>query len=82
MWLYLRLFLFALRLLRRSRRDLVLENLVLRQQLLVHEERPDHRPRLTAADRRFWSTLARRWSAWTHVLIVQPPTVVRWHRTA
>ncbi|HJO07144.1 MAG TPA: integrase core domain-containing protein [Chloroflexota bacterium] len=82
MWLYFRLFLFALRLLRRSRRDLVLENLVLRQQLLVHE-RPDHRPRLTVTDRRFWSTLAGRWGPWrAHVRIVQPPTVVRWHRTA
>ncbi len=33
MWLYFRLFLLALRLLRRDRRDLVLENLALRQQL-------------------------------------------------
>ena len=82
MWLYFRLFLLALRLTRRSRQDLVLENLVLRQQLLVHE-RPDRRPRLSVADRRFWSTVAQRWSAWrAHVLIVQPPTVVRWHRTA
>ena len=82
MWLYFRLFLLALRLIRRSRRDLVLENLVLRQQLLVHE-RPDRRPRLTVADRRFWSTVAQRWRAWrAHVLIVQPPTVVRWHRCA
>ena len=35
MWLYFRLFLLGLRLLRRDRRDLVLENLVLRQQLAV-----------------------------------------------
>ncbi len=35
MWLYFRLFLLALRLLRRNRRDLVLENLALRQQLAV-----------------------------------------------
>ena len=82
MWMYFRLFLVALRLCPRSRQDLVLENLVLRQKLPVHE-RPDRRPRLTSADRRFWSTLARRWDAWrSHILIVQPPTVVRWHRTA
>ena len=43
MWLYFRLFLLALRLLRRDRRDLVLENLVLRQQLAVFERR-DRRP--------------------------------------
>ena len=82
MWLYFRLFLFALRLFHRSRRDLVLENLVLRQQLLVHD-RTDRRPRLTAPDRRFWSTLARHWGGWRdHLVIVGVPTVVRWHRTA
>ena len=37
MWAYVRLFLMALRLLRRERRDLVLENLALRHQLLVYE---------------------------------------------
>ena len=43
MWLYFRLFLLTLRLLRRDRRDLVLESLALRQQLAVFE-RP-RRPR-------------------------------------
>jgi len=57
MWLYFRLFLLALRLPRRSRRDLVMENLVVRQQLLL-QARPDRRPRLSVADRRFWSTIA------------------------
>ena len=45
MWLYFRLFLLALRLLRRDRRDLVLENLALRQHLAVFERR-GHRPPL------------------------------------
>ena len=54
MWLYFRLFLLALRLLGRDRRDLVLENLALRQQLAVFERR-GHRPALAPADRRFWS---------------------------
>ncbi|PZC44212.1 MAG: hypothetical protein DK306_001904 [Chloroflexi bacterium] len=39
MWPYFRLFLFALRRLPGERRDLVLENLALRQQLAVFERR-------------------------------------------
>ncbi len=57
MWIYWRLFLIALRLTGRQRRDLVLENLVLRQQLAVWE-RTARRPALVSADRRFWSATA------------------------
>ena len=60
MWIYWRLFLIALRLTGRRRRDLVLENLVLRQQLAVWERTGRH-PTLAAADRRFWSVTARLW---------------------
>ena len=60
MWRYFRLFLLALRLRRRDRRDLVLENLALRQQLAVFERR-GRRATLAPADRRFWSRLARGW---------------------
>ena len=42
----------------RSRRDLLLENLVLRQQLAVPEAR-GKRPRIRAADRAFWLVLRR-----------------------
>ncbi len=64
----------------RSRDDLVLENLALRQQLLaVHAKRP--RPRLGAFDKLFWVLLRRVWSGWKRSLIlVTPETVVRWHR--
>ncbi len=55
MWLYFRLFLVALRLLRRDRQDVVLENLALRQQLAVFQRR-GRRPALAPADRRFWSS--------------------------
>src|SRR5215469_9988375 len=42
----------------RSRADLILENLALRQQLLaLHAQRP--RPRLGSLDRLFWVTLRR-----------------------
>jgi transposase InsO family protein len=65
----------------RSRRDLVLENLALRQQLAVLSARQP-RPRLAAHDRVFWVILRRLWSKWKRVLvIVNPETVVRWHRT-
>ena len=45
------------------RADLVLENLVLRQQLAVYQRRGT-RPRLRDQDRRFWSLLARVWPGW------------------
>lgn len=64
----------------RSRRDLLLENLALRQQLVVlAAKRP--RPRMTASDRMFWVLLKQFWSCWKRPLIlVQPETVVRWHK--
>ena len=81
MWLYLRLFLVGLRLVG-LRRDLVLENLVLRQQLTAYTRVP-RRTALQPADRRFWSTVARGWVGWRrHVHVVEPATVVRWHRNA
>ncbi|MBV8438641.1 MAG: IS3 family transposase [Silvibacterium sp.] len=40
------------------------------------------RPRLAAHDRLFWVILRRFWTAWKGaLLIVQPETVVRWHRS-
>jgi transposase InsO family protein len=64
----------------RSRRDLVLENLALRQQVLtLHAKRP--RPRLGALDKLFWVALRAAWCGWKRSLIVvTPQTVVRWHR--
>ena len=64
-----------------ARRDLLIENLALPQQLAVYT-RQGRRPQLRHADRRFWSLLARSWSEWRSTLVlVQPDTVVRWHRT-
>src|SRR5262245_14159639 len=62
-----------------SRRDLILENLALRQQLLsLHAERPRHR---LSATHLFWVLLRRLWSGWkTPLLLVTPRTVVGWHR--
>jgi putative transposase len=64
----------------KSRRELALENLALRQQLAVLR-RHTKRPKLSRADRAFWVVLARVWPEWRMALaIVQPATVIRWHR--
>ena len=64
----------------RSRADLTLENLALRQQL-ANLRRTSGRPHLRKADRAFWLVLSRVWSRWADVLVVvKPDTVVRWHR--
>jgi len=65
----------------KTRRHLALENLALRQQLSVLLATAHRRPSLTDLDRTFWTLLRRRWSDWKRALvIVQPKTVVRWHR--
>jgi len=59
---------------------LAAENLALRQQLAVLKERTK-RPRLRKRDRIFWVWLSRLWTGWrSALLIVQPDTVVAWHR--
>ena len=61
-------------------RAIVLENLALRQQLAVLT-RTVKRPQLRSTDRLFWVLLAKGWQDWRSALIiVQPDTVVRWHR--
>jgi hypothetical protein len=63
----------------RSRRDLLLENLALRQQLITLQRR-NRRPRLGRLDKLFWVAARRLWPKWRQVLvIVTPETVVRWH---
>jgi transposase InsO family protein len=64
----------------RTRHDLGLEILALRQQVIVlKRKRP--RPRLNDSDRFFWLALRRLWRRWNEALIlVKPATVVGWHR--
>jgi putative transposase len=63
-----------------SRTALALENAALRQQLAVYR-RTRQRARLRASDRAFWVALRRIWPDWTRPLvIVQPATVIAWHR--
>ena len=64
----------------RSRRDILMENLALRQQLTVLKQRHPQ-PRFGVSDKLFWMMLRRFWPGWKRALIlVQPETVVRWHR--
>jgi hypothetical protein len=64
----------------RSRRDLLLENFALREQLVGLKQRHP-RPPLSTSDKLFWVILRRLWPEWKRALIlVQPETVVRWGR--
>lgn len=64
----------------RSRHNLLLENLALRQQLVVLKQKHPQ-PRLAAPDKLFWVILRRLWPGWKRALIlVHPETVVRWHK--
>ncbi len=74
----------AARSLLRTRQELALENLALRQQVAVLiRTSSGRRLRLVAWDRAFWVILSKRWAGWRDALaIVEPATVVRWHRQA
>ncbi len=64
----------------RSRNEQAIVELALRQQLATYAQKGP-RPRITPADRAFWVLLSQLWSGWKEALvIVQPETVVRWHR--
>jgi putative transposase len=57
-----------------------LENVALRSQLAVLQ-RSVPRPKVSRWDRLFWIWLSRLWSGWRSTLvIVQPATVLAWHR--
>lgn len=65
----------------KTRRDLALENLALRQQLAILK-RQSRRPTLTVMDRAFWVGMMKAWDGWRDVLVVvQPESVIRWFRT-
>ena len=59
----------------RSRSELVIENLALRQQLAVFNEKLP-KPRLTTADRAFWVLQRLISTDWKrHLILVKPETV-------
>ena len=73
LWTFLRVLLFGAA-------AVALENLALRHQLLVLQ-RSVTRPRLSRGNRVFRVWLSRLWAAWrASLVIVQPATVLAWHR--
>jgi hypothetical protein len=64
----------------RSRKELVAENTLLRQQLIV-AARTVRRPRFTSFERGLFVILARLVPRWRDaLLVVKPDTILRWHR--
>ncbi len=64
----------------RSRSRQAIVELALRQQLATYTQK-GRKPRISPTDRAFWVFLSRTWPGWKEILgIVQPDTVVRWHR--
>lgn len=64
----------------RSRETLIAENLALRHQIEVLQ-RNSTTSRLKWRDRALWDVLSMIWTGWRDALyVVQPDTVVRWHR--
>jgi hypothetical protein len=70
----------ALRAIYRTRGELLIENLALRQQVAtLKKERP--RPVLDDVDRAFWVALRDAWPGWvSRLAIVNPDTVAKWNR--
>jgi hypothetical protein len=65
-------FLAAIRIFFRTRLDISLEVLALRQQIVVLKlKRP--RPSLNCLDRFFWTTLRQIWPRWSGVLVIVKP---------
>jgi putative transposase len=66
--------------LQRSKSELLMENALLRQQLLILQ-RSVKRSHCTATDRALLVLLTSRLPTWRHaLLVVKPETVLRWHR--
>jgi putative transposase len=73
--------LHSLRFLVRSRASLHLEVIALRHQIAVLKRSRRPRLPLTPIDRTLWAWLAEAWGGWrSAVHIVQPETVIGWHR--
>jgi len=67
----------------RTRAALQAEILALRHQLAVFQKNAPRPLRLHRCDRLLWVVLYRFWSGWRRCLqMVQPDTVLRWHRRA
>ncbi len=72
------IFLKTIQTLFKSKSDLLLENLALRQQLAKYLTK-NIKPKLTDVDRFFWVGLRQVWGKWANsLIIVKPETVIDW----
>ncbi len=72
--------LIVFRTIHKSKDDLILENISLRQQLSVYKSKKT-KPRITDVDRSFWIALTKVWAKWREpLIIVKPETVVDWQK--
>jgi len=64
----------------KSKKDIILENISLRQQLSIYQIKKIS-PKLTNGDGLFWVALKQVWERWQdHRTIVKPETIIHWHR--
>ncbi len=76
----LTIFLKIIQTLFKSKKELILENISLRQQLSIYQIKKIS-PKLTNVDRLFWIALKQVWEKWRdHLIIVKPETVIDWQR--
>ncbi len=76
----LAVFLWIFQALFKSKNDLLMENLALRQQLSTYQIKKTV-PKLTDLDRSFWVALRKVWAKWADsLIIVKPETVVDWQK--
>ena len=69
-----------IKIIQKSKNDLILENLALRQQLAIYQMKKT-KPQLKNLYRSFWIALKQSWSQWTnHLTIVRPETVIGWQK--
>ena len=69
-----------LRLSSKTRQSVVLENLLLRQQIIIFK-RKTKRPRIENIDRIILAWISKLWNDWkSAMIIVKPETVIGWHR--
>jgi putative transposase len=65
----------------RSKKDLIVENAFLRQQLIILKRQQTTRPLITQQDRRILVVLASKLVGWKNALhIIKPDTLLKWHR--
>ena len=66
----------------RNHSAIIVENLALKHQISVLK-RSAKKPKVKKRDRFFWVLLSKLWNDWKKSLfIVQPETVIKWHRMA